>query len=103
MCDHGGGDTKATLAAIGLTSVSCSRVVGVRDQGLKALPPHERLPPSTSTLTKRRTRCRESPLYEQKLLLAQQKPDGSYDYHKPENVPLYNGMVLEKGGSSLLG
>lgn len=30
------------------------------------------------------------------------KPDGSYDYHKPENVPLYNGMVLEKAEAIFL-
>lgn len=52
MCDHGGGDTKATLAAIGLTMCILFPSGGSEGSGLKALPPHERLPPSTSTLTK---------------------------------------------------
>ena len=72
------------------------------DQGLKALTRHGRLPPSTSTLTKTETSLPRSPLYEQRLLLAQQKPDGGYDYHKPKNVPLYNGMILEKSEAVFL-
>lgn len=30
------------------------------------------------------------------------KPDGSYDYHKLESVPLYNGAVLEKAEAVFL-
>ena len=52
MCDHGGGDTKAILAAIGLTMRILFPDGGSSGAHPKPPPPgNGRLPPSTSTLT----------------------------------------------------
>lgn len=89
MCDHGGGDTKAILAAIGLT--------------MRTLFPERKVAAIYQYLDKNGKLVAEKVRYTNKTFFwRSKKPDGSYDYHKPKNVPLYNGTVLEKAEAVFL-
>lgn len=89
MCDHGGGDTKAILAAIGLT--------------MRTLFPERKVAAIYQYLDKKGGLVAEKVRYTNKTFFwRSKKPDGSYDYHKPKNVPLYNGTVLEKAEAVFL-
>ena len=89
MCDHGGGDTKAILAAIGLT--------------MRTLFPERKVAAIYQYLDKKGELVAEKVRYTNKTFFwRSKKPDGSYDYHKPKNVPLYNGTVLEKAEAVFL-
>lgn len=96
MCDHGGGDTKATLAAIGLTMCILFPSGGSEGSGPKGPAPSRKVAAIYKYLDKNGELVAEKVRYTNKnFFWRSKKPDGSYDYHKPENVPLYNGMVLE--------
>ena len=103
MCDHGGGDTKATLAAIGLTMCILFPSGGSEGSGPKGPAPSRKVAAIYKYLDKNGELVAEKVRYTNKnFFWHSKKPDGSYDYHKPENVPLYNGMVLEKAEAVFL-
>lgn len=103
MCDHGGGDTKATLAAIGLTMCILFPSGGSEGSGPKGPAPSRKVAAIYKYLDKNGELVAEKVRYTNKnFFWRSKKPDGSYDYHKPENVPLYNGMVLEKAEAVFL-
>lgn len=103
MCDHGGGDTKAILAAIGLTMRTLFPDGGSEGSGPKGPAPSRKVAAIYKYLDKNGELVAEKVRYTNKSFFwRSKKPDGSYDYHKPENVPLYNGMVLEKAEAVFL-
>lgn len=78
-------------------------MVEVPDQSLKALTRNRKVAAIYQYLDKNGELVAEKVRYTNKTFFwRSKKPDGSYDYHKPENVPLYNGMVLEKAEAIFL-
>lgn len=103
MCDHGGGDTKAILAAIGLTMRTLFPNGGSEGSGPKGPAPSRKVAAIYKYLDKNGELVAEKVRYTNKTFFwRSKKPDGSYDYHKLESVPLYNGAVLEKAEAVFL-
>lgn len=103
MCDHGGGDTKAILAAIGLTMRILFPDGGSSGSEPKGSDPERKVAAIYKYLDKNGELVAEKVRYKNKTFFwRSKKPDGSYDYHKPKNVPLYNGTVLEKAEAVFL-
>lgn len=103
MCDHGGGDTKAILAAIGLTMRTLFPNGGSEGSGPKVPAPSRKVAAIYKYLDKNGELVAEKVRYTNKTFFwRSKKPDGSYDYHKLESVPLYNGAVLEKAEAVFL-
>lgn len=103
MCDHGGGDTKAILAAIGLTMRILFPDGGSSGSEPKGSDPERKVAAIYQYLDKNGELVAEKVRYKNKTFFwRSKKPDGSYDYHKPKNVPLYNGTVLEKAEAVFL-
>ena len=103
MCDHGGGDTKAILAAIGLTMRTLFPDGGSSGSEPKGSDPERKVAAIYQYLDKKGELVAEKVRYTNKTFFwRSKKPDGSYDYHKPKNVPLYNGTVLEKAEAVFL-
>ena len=103
MCDHGGGDTKAILAAIGLTMRILFPDGGSSGSEPKGSDPEREVGALDQYLDKNGELVAEKVRYKNKTFFwRSKKPDGSYDYHKPKNVPLYNGTVLEKAEAVFL-
>lgn len=97
MCDHGGGDTKAILEAIGLTMRILFPDGGSSGSEPKGSDPERKVAAIYQYLDTNGELVAEKVRYTNKTFFwRSKKPDGSYDYHKPKNVPLYNGTVLEK-------
>ena len=103
MNDQGGGDTKATLTKIGLTMRILFPDGGSSGSEPKGSDPERKVAAIYQYLDKNGELVAEKVRYTNKTFFwRSKKPDGSYDYHKPENVPLYNGMVLEKAEAVFL-
>ena len=103
MCDHGGGDAKAILAAIGLTMRILFPDGGSSGSEPKGSDPERKVAAIYKYLDKNGELVAEKVRYKNKTFFwRSKKPDGSYDYHKPKNVPLYNGTVLEKAEAVFL-
>ena len=103
MNDRGGGDTKATLTKIGLTMRILFPDGGSSGSEPKGSDPERKVAAIYQYLDKNGELVAEKVRYTNKTFFwRSKKPDGSYDYHKPENVPLYNGMVLEKAEAIFL-
>lgn len=103
MCDHGGGKVEDILAAIGLTMRILFPDGGSSGSEPKGSDPERKVAAIYQYLDKNGELVAEKVRYTNKTFFwRSKKPDGSYDYHKPENVPLYNGMVLEKAEAVFL-
>ena len=103
MCDHGGGDTKAILAAIGLTMRILFPDGGSAGSGPKGPDPARKVAAIYKYLDKNGKIVAEKVRYIPKSFGWRiPKPDGRYDYHKPEIVPPYNVAVLEKSEAVFL-
>lgn len=103
MHDHGGGETKDVLAAIGLTMCILFPDGENSGSGPKGPDPVRKVAAVYKYLDENGKLVAEKTRYIPKSFRwRSQKPDGSYDYHKPENVPLYNVSVLEKSGTVFL-
>lgn len=103
MNDRGGGDTKATLTKIGLTMRILFPDDGSAGSGPKGPDPERKVDAIYQYLDKNGKLVAEKVRYTNKTFFwRSKKPDGSYDYHKPKNVPLYNGTVLEKAEAVFL-
>lgn len=97
MCDHGGGKVEDILAAIGLTMRILFPDGGSSESEPKGSDPERKVAAIYQYLDKNEELVAEKVRYTNKTFFwCSKKPDGSYDYHKPKNVPLYNGTVLEK-------
>ena len=97
MCDHGGGKVEDILAAIGLTMRILFPDGGSSGSEPKGSDPERKVAAIYQYLDKNGELVAEKVRYTNKTFFwRSKKPDGSYDYHKPKNVPLYNGTVLEK-------
>lgn len=103
MCDHGGGDTKAILEAIGLTMRILFPDGGSSGSEPKGSDPERKVAAIYQYLDTNGELVAEKVRYTNKTFFwRSKKPDGSYDYHKPKNVPLYNETVLEKAEAVFL-
>ena len=103
MCDHGGGDTKAILEAIGLTMRILFPDGGSSGSEPKGSDPERKVAAIYQYLDTNGELVAEKVRYTNKTFFwRSKKPDGSYDYHKLESVPLYNGAVLEKAEAVFL-
>ena len=101
--DHGGGKVKDILAAIGLTMRILFPDGGSAGSGPKGPDPARKVAAIYQYLDKNGNLVAEKVRYTNKdFFWRSQKPDGGYDYHKPKNVPLYNGMILEKSEAVFL-
>lgn len=103
MCDHGGGKVEDILAAIGLTMRILFPDGGSEGSGPKGPAPSRKVAAIYQYLDTNGELVAEKVRYTNKTFFwRSKKPDGSYDYHKPKNVPLYNGTVLEKAEAVFL-
>lgn len=103
MCDHGGGKVEDILAAIGLTMRILFPDGGSSGSEPKGSDPERKVAAIYQYLDKNGELVAEKVRYKNKTFFwRSKKPDGSYDYHKPKNVPLYNGTVLEKAEAVFL-
>ena len=95
--DHGGGDTKAILAAIGLTMRILFPNGGSSGSGPKGPDPARKVVANYTYFDKDEKPVAVKVRFEPKgFAWCTPKPDGGYDYHKPDRVPVYNAPVLAK-------
>lgn len=103
MYDHGGGKTEDILSSIGMTMhvlFTDKGNVGSRSEGSE---PTRKIEAIYKYYDKCGKCVAEKVRYSPKSFgWRRQNADGSYDYHKPENVPPYNMAVLENSEAIFL-